>query len=81
MSLQQSFLSSPLFSFFPSLYFPFSLFHLSIYIPLRRFQVLILPFLDFLFLFQIDEYLPTNIRVVQKSGHPVVWICDPIHGK
>ncbi|KAF4620898.1 hypothetical protein D9613_001213 [Agrocybe pediades] len=28
----------------------------------------------------IDAHLPAHIRVVQKSGHPVAWICDPMHG-
>ncbi|KIM36919.1 hypothetical protein M413DRAFT_77655 [Hebeloma cylindrosporum] len=29
---------------------------------------------------KIDDHLPAHIRVVQKSGHPVAWICDPMHG-
>ncbi|KAF9553654.1 DAHP synthetase [Agrocybe pediades] len=29
---------------------------------------------------KIDAHLPAHIRVVQKSGHPVAWICDPMHG-
>ena len=39
-----------------------------------------LPFSFFSF-FQISNHLPAHIRVVQKSGHPVAWICDPMHGK
>ncbi len=27
-----------------------------------------------------DELLPPLIRAVQGSGHPVVWVCDPMHG-
>jgi 3-deoxy-7-phosphoheptulonate synthase len=30
---------------------------------------------------QIEQYLPSHIRAVQDSGMPVVWICDPMHGK
>ncbi|THG99276.1 hypothetical protein EW026_g3042 [Hermanssonia centrifuga] len=26
------------------------------------------------------KYLPGHIAAVQKSGHPVIWICDPMHG-
>jgi 3-deoxy-7-phosphoheptulonate synthase len=29
---------------------------------------------------KIDNHLPAHIDVVQKSGHPVAWICDPMHG-
>ncbi|KAJ3508996.1 hypothetical protein NLJ89_g5452 [Agrocybe chaxingu] len=29
---------------------------------------------------KIDEHLPGHIRAVQASGHPVAWICDPMHG-
>ncbi|KAI5119408.1 hypothetical protein M0805_005951, partial [Coniferiporia weirii] len=29
---------------------------------------------------KIDEHLSGHIAAVQKSGHPVVWICDPMHG-
>jgi 3-deoxy-7-phosphoheptulonate synthase len=28
----------------------------------------------------IDTVLPPLIDAVQKSGHPVVWACDPMHG-
>lgn len=34
--------------------------------------------LDFV---QIENHLPGHIEVVQKSGHPVAWVCDPMHGK
>ena len=30
---------------------------------------------------QIGDHLPGHIKAVQKSGHPVAWICDPMHGK
>ncbi|KAF9000000.1 DAHP synthetase [Cyathus striatus] len=29
---------------------------------------------------KIDGYLPGHIAAVRKSGHPVAWICDPMHG-
>ncbi|KAG5635555.1 hypothetical protein H0H81_010876 [Sphagnurus paluster] len=29
---------------------------------------------------KIQDHLPTHITSVQASGHPVVWICDPMHG-
>jgi len=29
---------------------------------------------------RIDSVLPPLIDAVQKSGHPVVWACDPMHG-
>lgn len=29
---------------------------------------------------KIDDHLPTHISAVQKSGHPVIWVCDPMHG-
>jgi 3-deoxy-7-phosphoheptulonate synthase len=29
---------------------------------------------------QISKCLPQHIREVQKSGHVVVWSCDPMHG-
>ncbi|KAF8956380.1 hypothetical protein BDZ97DRAFT_1852092 [Flammula alnicola] len=28
----------------------------------------------------IDDHLPSHIRAVKESGHPVAWICDPMHG-
>ncbi|HVL05759.1 MAG TPA: 3-deoxy-7-phosphoheptulonate synthase class II, partial [Acidimicrobiales bacterium] len=29
---------------------------------------------------RIDTMLPPLIRAVRDAGHPVVWICDPMHG-
>ena len=29
---------------------------------------------------KIREVLPSIVDVVQESGHPVVWMCDPMHG-
>lgn len=29
---------------------------------------------------KIEQYLSGHISSVQASGHPVVWICDPMHG-
>ncbi|KAG8905297.1 hypothetical protein FRB99_000270 [Tulasnella sp. 403] len=29
---------------------------------------------------KIDQHLPGHIAAVQKSGHPVIWVCDPMHG-
>ncbi|KAF8873477.1 DAHP synthetase [Infundibulicybe gibba] len=29
---------------------------------------------------KIQDHLAGHIDNVQKSGHPVVWICDPMHG-
>lgn len=29
---------------------------------------------------QVAEHLPTHIRAVRASGHPVAWVCDPMHG-
>ncbi|PPQ99811.1 hypothetical protein CVT24_009638 [Panaeolus cyanescens] len=29
---------------------------------------------------KIDQHLAGHIATVKKSGHPVVWICDPMHG-
>ncbi|KIY63421.1 DAHP synthetase [Cylindrobasidium torrendii FP15055 ss-10] len=29
---------------------------------------------------KVELHLAGHIRAVQKSGHPVVWICDPMHG-
>ena len=28
----------------------------------------------------IADALPPLLRAVQLSGHPVVWMCDPMHG-
>lgn len=30
---------------------------------------------------KIEGHLAGHIAEVQKSGHPVAWICDPMHGK
>lgn len=30
---------------------------------------------------KVEKFLPGHITAVQKSGHPVIWICDPMHGK
>lgn len=30
---------------------------------------------------QVEQYLPGHIAAVQESGHPVIWISDPMHGK
>ncbi|PIL37598.1 hypothetical protein GSI_01292 [Ganoderma sinense ZZ0214-1] len=30
---------------------------------------------------KVEECLPGQIRAVQESGHPVIWISDPMHGK
>lgn len=32
------------------------------------------------FLLQVEQHLAAHISAVQQSGHPVVWICDPMHG-
>ncbi|TFK64793.1 DAHP synthetase [Pluteus cervinus] len=29
---------------------------------------------------KVEDHLPTHIAAVQQSGHPVAWICDPMHG-
>ncbi|CAE6509358.1 unnamed protein product [Rhizoctonia solani] len=29
---------------------------------------------------KIEQFLPGHISSVQASGHPVIWICDPMHG-
>ena len=29
---------------------------------------------------KVEEFLPPIVRAVKKSGHPVVWACDPMHG-
>ncbi|VDC05080.1 unnamed protein product [Peniophora sp. CBMAI 1063] len=29
---------------------------------------------------KIDDFLPAHIAAVQKSDHPVAWVCDPMHG-
>lgn len=28
----------------------------------------------------VGEHLPKLIHAVQEAGHPVVWMCDPMHG-
>jgi len=28
---------------------------------------------------RVEERLPPLVRAVRKAGHPVVWICDPMH--
>jgi 3-deoxy-7-phosphoheptulonate synthase len=30
---------------------------------------------------QVEQYLPSHIAAVRASGHPVIWVCDPMHGK
>lgn len=29
---------------------------------------------------KIERYLGSHIEAVQQSGHPVIWVCDPMHG-
>jgi 3-deoxy-7-phosphoheptulonate synthase len=29
---------------------------------------------------KVEQYLPPLQEVVRRSGHPVVWACDPMHG-
>ena len=29
---------------------------------------------------QVDDHLPAVLRAVEAEGHPVVWMCDPMHG-
>ncbi|KAG8910855.1 hypothetical protein FRC01_006088, partial [Tulasnella sp. 417] len=29
---------------------------------------------------KIDAHLAGHIEAVQSSGHPVIWVCDPMHG-
>jgi 3-deoxy-7-phosphoheptulonate synthase len=29
----------------------------------------------------VEKLLPAHIEAVRKSGHIVVWVCDPMHGK
>lgn len=29
---------------------------------------------------KVEEYLPPLVEAVKKSGHKVVWSCDPMHG-
>jgi 3-deoxy-7-phosphoheptulonate synthase len=28
----------------------------------------------------VDDLLPPLVRAVEAEGHPVVWVCDPMHG-
>ncbi|KAG8999299.1 hypothetical protein FRB90_012102, partial [Tulasnella sp. 427] len=30
---------------------------------------------------KIDGHLAGHIKAVESSGHPVIWVCDPMHGK
>lgn len=30
---------------------------------------------------KIEKHLALHIEAVKKSGHPVIWVCDPMHGK
>ncbi|KAL0566974.1 hypothetical protein V5O48_015022 [Marasmius crinis-equi] len=29
---------------------------------------------------KVDAHLPGHIKAIQESGHPVAWVCDPMHG-
>ncbi|KAF9258150.1 DAHP synthetase [Marasmius fiardii PR-910] len=29
---------------------------------------------------KVEAHLPGHIQTIQESGHPVVWVCDPMHG-
>ncbi|KAK1220589.1 hypothetical protein PQX77_016641 [Marasmius sp. AFHP31] len=29
---------------------------------------------------KVEAHLPGHIKAIQESGHPVAWICDPMHG-
>ncbi|EIM89401.1 DAHP synthetase [Stereum hirsutum FP-91666 SS1] len=29
---------------------------------------------------KVENHLPGHIKAVQGSGHPVIWVCDPMHG-
>ncbi|HWD56235.1 MAG TPA: 3-deoxy-7-phosphoheptulonate synthase class II [Acidimicrobiales bacterium] len=29
---------------------------------------------------RVDDLLPPLVRAVEAEGHPVVWVCDPMHG-
>jgi 3-deoxy-7-phosphoheptulonate synthase len=29
---------------------------------------------------QVEDLLPRMVRAVEAAGHPVVWVCDPMHG-
>jgi 3-deoxy-7-phosphoheptulonate synthase len=30
---------------------------------------------------KIEKHLASHIKAVKQSGHTVVWVCDPMHGK
>lgn len=30
---------------------------------------------------QVEQYLPLHIAAIRESAHPVIWVCDPMHGK
>ena len=29
---------------------------------------------------KVEQHLAGHIEAVKASGHPVVWVCDPMHG-
>ncbi len=29
---------------------------------------------------RVESLLPPLVQAIQESGHPVVWVCDPMHG-
>jgi len=29
---------------------------------------------------KIEKHLASHIKAVTQSGHPVIWVCDPMHG-
>ncbi|MDP3870863.1 class II 3-deoxy-7-phosphoheptulonate synthase [Phenylobacterium sp.] len=29
---------------------------------------------------KIEQYLPPLVQALRQSGHPVLWLCDPMHG-
>ena len=30
---------------------------------------------------QVEQYLANHIAAVRDANHPVIWVCDPMHGK
>ena len=30
---------------------------------------------------KVEQHLPAHIAAVRQVGHPVIWVCDPMHGK
>lgn len=30
---------------------------------------------------KVEKHLASHIGAVKQSGHPVIWVCDPMHGK